>query len=60
MEGRSLYRTSEQMREGRIFKGMEKMSWFKSKRGGGDKREAKEVPTILKETLKKWAGKGRK
>ena len=36
------------------------MSWFKSKRGGGDKREAKEVPTMLKETFEKWAGKGKK
>ena len=27
---------------------------------GKDKREAKEVPDIIKEETKRWAGKGRK
>ena len=59
-EGRSIYRSSGEMKEGRILKGLDKTQWFRPKRGGKDKREAKEVPDIIKEETKRWAGKGRK
>ena len=48
------------MREGKILKGMEKMNWYKSKRGGEAKREAKDKPDMVKETISKWTGKGKK
>ena len=48
------------MKEGRILKGLDKTQWFRPKRGGKDKREAKEVPDIIKEETSRWAGKRRK
>ena len=36
------------------MKPLKKKSWYKSKRGGEAKKEAKDIPDMLKETIDKW------
>ena len=55
--GRKLHRDSQEMRKSRKFKAMQASNWYKSRRGGKDKRDAKDTPDPVKEITPRWRGK---
>ena len=36
----------------------DKTNWFKPRGGGSDKRQAKDTPKEMKESMERWTGKG--
>ena len=47
--GKSLYRTQDQMGRDRRYKGLEKMTWFRSKRGGRQVTTEKDNPWLARQ-----------
>ena len=47
--GRQLYRSSQEMAEGRKMKALQNMSWFKSRRGGKSITPLKDLPHYTQE-----------
>ena len=43
-----MYWSKEEMMARKRFKEMELLSWFKSKRGGGDKKIEKDIPSTMR------------
>ena len=54
--GRRLYRTPDQMGQDRRFKGMEKMTWFRSKRGGKQVTVEKNNPWLAQQRQMEQGG----
>ena len=48
------------MKESRTFKSLNVKSWFKPKRGGEDRMEAKDIPWDRREEYSKQRKKGKK